>query len=147
MILDRQLLLSNAQALTTGTILSTNTIDLASARDIGIGDNLDLFIRVIAPLVGGTSVQFAYVTSANADLSSPNVIVQSPPVPAASLTAGSEWLRVRVPALSDTATRLRYIGVQYVINGTFTAGTVTAGLVLDREGLASYPSGLNTAGF
>lgn len=147
MILDRQLFLSNAQALTMGTVLSTNTIDLASARDIGVGDNLELFIRVIAPLTGGTSVQFAYVTSANADLSSPSIIVQTPPVPAASLVAGSEWLRVQVPALSDTASRQRYIGVQYTINGTFTAGTVTAGLTLDREGLAAYPSGLNTAGF
>lgn len=147
MILDRQLLLSNAQALSTGTILSTNAIDLASARDIGIGDNLELFIRVTAALTGGTSVQFAYVTSANADLSSPNVIVQTPPVPAASLTAGSEWLRVQVPALSDTASRQRYVGVQYTVNGTFAAGTVTAGVVLDREGLAAYPSALNTSGF
>jgi len=146
MILDRQLLLSNAQPI-TATAVSTNSIDLASARDIGIGDNLELFIKVIAPLTGGTSVQFAYVTSANADLSAANVIVQTPPIPAASLVAGSEWLRIQVPALSDAVSRQRYIGVSYTVAGAFTGGTVTAGLVLDREGIVSYPSGLNTAGF
>ena len=146
MILDRQLLLSNAQPI-TATAVSTNSIDLASARDIGIGDNLELFIKVIAPLTGGTSVQFAYVTSANADLSAANVIVQTPPIPAANLVAGSEWLRIQVPALSDAVSRQRYIGVSYTVAGAFTGGTVTAGLVLDREGIVSYPSGLNTAGF
>ncbi len=146
MILDRQLLLSNAQAI-TATAVSTNAIDLAGARDIGIGDNLDLFIRVIAPLTGGTSVQFAYITSANADLSVATVIVQTPPIPAASLVAGSEWLRIQVPALSDAASRQRYVGVSYTVAGAFSAGTVTAGLVLDREGSVAYPSGLNVAGF
>jgi hypothetical protein len=146
MILDRQLLLSNAQPI-TATAVSTNSIDLASARDIGIGDSLELFVKVITPLAGGTSVQFAYITSANADLSSANVVVQTPPIPAASLLAGSEWLRIRLPVLSDAASRQRYLGVSYAVAGNFTSGTVTAGLVLDREGLVSYPSGLNAGGF
>ena len=96
MILDRQLLLSNAQPI-TATAVSANSIDLASARDIGIGDNLELFIKVIAPLTGGTSVQFAYITSANADLSAANVIVQTPPIPAASLVAGWNGCASRCP--------------------------------------------------
>ena len=146
MIMDRQLLLSNAQAI-TATAVSTNTIDLATARDVGIGDNLELFIKVTTALAGGTSVQFAFITSANADLSSATVIVQTPAIPAASLVAGSEWLRIQVPALSQSAAVQRYIGVSYTVVGTFTAGTVTAGLVLDREGAAHYPSGLNVGGF
>ena len=146
MILDRQLLLSNAQPI-TATAVSTNTIDLATARDIGIGDNLELFIKVIAAFAGGTSVQFAFITSANADLSSATVIVQTPAIPTASLVAGSEWLRVQVPALSQAAAMQRYIGVSYTVVGTFTGGTVTAGLALDREGTAYYPSGLNSGGF
>jgi len=147
MILDQQLLLSDKQALTT-TAFSTNTIDLTNARDLGIGDNdLELVIMVNTAMTGGTSCQFAYVTSANADLSTPNVIVQTPAIVAASLTAGSEWLRVQIPALSLTAQMQRYIGVQYTIVGTFGAGTVTAGLVLDRQGIVYYPSGLNMGGF
>lgn len=147
MILDQQLLLSDKQALTT-TAFSTNTIDLTNARDLGIGDNdLELVIMVNTAMTGGTSCQFAYVTSANADLSTPNVIVQTPAIVAASLTAGSEWLRVQIPALSLTAQMQRYIGVQYTIVGAFGAGTVTAGIVLDRQGIVYYPSGLNMGGF
>lgn len=148
MIMDQQLVLSDKQALTTGTVVSTNTIDLGQARDLGIGDqDLELVIIVNAALTGGTSVQFAYITSANADLSSPNVIVQTPAIVAASLTAGTEWLRVQIPALSLATQMQRYIGVQYTIVGTFGAGTVTACVVMDRQGLIYYPSGLNMGGF
>ena len=146
MILDQQLLLSDKQAITASAV-STHTIDLTQARDPGPGDSLELVIRVNTALTGGTSVQFAYVTSASADLSSPNVIAQTPAIPAASLTAGSEWLRVQVPALSLDAQRQRYLGVQYTVAGTFAAGTVTAGLVADREAIVNYPSGLNVGGF
>lgn len=149
MIIDRQSLLSNAQALTTGTVVSTNTYDLINARDLGPGDqDIQLFIRVVTALTGGTSIVFSYITSANADLSSPNIIVSTPAIVAASLTAGSEWLRIELPVLSLTSQMQRYIGVQYAITGTFSAGAVTAGLVMDpREAPVYYPSGLNVGGF
>ncbi|WP_448953068.1 Bbp16 family capsid cement protein [Labrys neptuniae] len=148
MFMDQQLVMSDKQTLTTGTVVSTNTIDLSQARDLGIGDqDLELIIQVNTALTGGTSVQFAYVTSANADLSSPNVIVQTPAIAAASLTAGTEWLRVQIPALSLASQMQRYIGVQYTIVGTFGAGTVSAFIVMDRQGIVYYPSGLNVGGF
>lgn len=149
MIMDKNTLLSNAQALTT-TAYSTYSYDLSVARDLGLGDNdIEIFIRVgSVALSGGTSVQFQFITSANADLSSETVIVQTPAIAAASLTAGSEWLRVDVPALSLSASMQRYIGFKYTIVGTFSAGAVTAGFILPpREGIIYYASGLNTGGY
>jgi len=146
MILDRQLLLSNAQAITVSAV-STNTIDLAVARDIGIGDDLEVFVRVVTAFAGGTSLQFSYITSPNADLSGANTIVSTPAIPLASLTAGTEWLRIRVPVLPQTAQVARYVGLSYTAVGTFTAGAVTAGIAMDREASAFYASGLNTTGY
>ena len=146
MIIDRQLLLSNAQAITVSAV-SANTIDLAVARDIGIGDDMEVFVRVVSAFVGGTSLQFSYVTSPNSDLSSANTIVSTPAIPVASLTAGTEWLRIRVPVLPQAAQIARYVGLSYTVVGTFTAGAVTAGIAMDREASAFYASGLNTSGY
>lgn len=147
-IMDKQTLLSNAQALTT-TAFSTNTYDLGVARDLGPGDlDIEILIRVIAALTGGTSVSFEFVTSANADLSSPNVIVATPAIAAASLLAGTEWLRIQIPTISLAAQVQRYIGFRFTIVGTFSAGTVTGGFILaPREASLYYASGLNTGGF
>lgn len=148
MILDKQTLFSDGQAV-TATAVSTNTYDLGVARDLGIGDtDLELFIKVTAAFVGGTSIQFAYITSANADLSSANVIVQTPAIVTADLVAGYEPLRIQIPALSKAAQLQRYIGVSYTVVGTFTGGTLTAGVILEpREGQVYYASGLNVGGF
>jgi hypothetical protein len=128
--------------------VSTNTIDLGVGRDIGAGDpDLELVIIVTAALTGGTSVAFSYITSAAADLSSPQVIVTTPAIVAADLVAGSEWLRIQVPTLSKTTQMLRYIGVNYTIVGTFSAGTVSAGVMMDRQVDIKYTSGLRTSGF
>ena len=147
MIVDKETLLSDKQAITT-TAVSTNTIDLGTARDLGPGDNdLELYIGVNTALTGGTSVQFRYITSANADLSSAQTIVSTPAIVAADLIAGSEWLRIQLPAISKSTQVLRYIGVAYTVVGTFGAGTVSAGVVMDRQAQVYYASGLNTGGF
>jgi len=146
-IMDKQATFSSAQLLTT-TAFSTNTYDLSVARDIGVGlDDLELFIIVPVALTGGTSVRFDVVTSANADLSSPTIVLSSPVIVAATLVAGYSLLRIKWPVLSAIADMKRYIGIQYTIVGTFSAGSVTAGLILDREVQVYYASGLNLGGF
>lgn len=144
MILDKELLMSDKQAVTV-TAVSTNTIDLGVARDLGPA-KLELVIDINTAFAGGTSMAFAYITSDNADLSSPVVVAQTPAIVLASLVSGSEWLRMEIPANSPGSMK-RYIGVSYTVVGTMSAGAVTAGVVLDRQVDTIYASGLNTGGF
>lgn len=127
MIMDAQNRPSNAQSVVgTGTIVSTDSIDLLSPLD-NLGRS-GVPIRAVAvmttALAGATSIQAQLIESANGNLSSPNVLASGPVVAVAAAGAGAKLLDVPVP---DTGAR--YLGMQYVIVGTSTAGNVTAGLV------------------
>lgn len=139
MITDKFLRVSEDQALTT-TAVSTNTIDLSIARDMGEGQELFMNFAVTAALTGGTSVKFEVIQSAAADLSSPTVIGSSDAVVSASLVTGYNTA-VRVnPQIGSKGQR--YIGGRYTIVGTYTAGTVTADVVASiQDGKKFYASG------
>lgn len=139
MITDALLQLSSAQALTTGTAVSTNTIDLGSARDIFKGEHLIVHFSVATAFAGVTSVQPQVITSASADLSSPTVIASGPIIPLASLVAGA---RFAVEPININSNGQRYLGVQYAIVGTGT-GAITATVVHDVEDRANYASGFS----
>lgn len=129
-VIDAQMQFSSAQALTT-TAVSTNTYDLGVARDVGPGEELYFQITVDTTLASGTSVNFQVISSAAANLSSPNVLIETGPVVTAQLTAGRPPIVIRMPAsiLTTLPIGQRYIGLQYTIAGTYTAGNVTANLV------------------
>lgn len=135
MITDAQTRFSDNQAVTTGTQLSTNAFDLGSARDIARGEPLRVKVSVTTPFVGGTSVQANIVESANSDLSSATVISTGDVVPVASLTAGAVIRDSHLPKTSK-----RYVGIQYVSVGTFSAGNVFAGIVLDTDSGTTFPA-------
>jgi hypothetical protein len=139
MITDKLLRVSEDQALTT-TAVSTNTIDLSVARDMGEGQELFMNFAVTAALTGGTSVKFEVIQSASADLSSPTVIGSTDAVVSASLVAGYNTA-VRVnPQIGSKGQR--YIGARYTISGTYSAGTVTADVVATiQDGKKFYASG------
>jgi hypothetical protein len=139
MITDKLLRVSEDQALTT-TAVSTNTIDLSVARDMGEGQELFMNFAVTAALTGGTSVKFEVIQSASADLSSPTVIGSTDAVVTASLVAGYNTA-VRVnPQIGSKGQR--YIGARYTISGTYSAGTVTADVVATiQDGKKFYASG------
>ncbi len=142
MITDALLRVSDAQAVTT-TAVSTNTIDLGSARDIGAGENLNVNFNVGTAFAGGTSTEFQVITSASADLSSPTVIGSSGAIATAGLTAGKR-VAVRVnPQINSNGQR--YVGTRYVVVGTNSAGTVTADFVHGVQDQKSYASGFNVA--
>ena len=143
MITDKLLRVSEDQALTT-TAVSTNTIDLSVARDVGEGESLYMNFAVTAALTGGTSVKFEVISSASADLSSPTVLGSSDAIVSASLVAGKN-VAVRInPNIASTGQR--YLGARYTIVGTYTAGTVTADVVMSiQDGKKFYASGFTVA--
>jgi hypothetical protein len=133
MITDAQTKFSDAQAVTTGTQVSTNDYDMAIARDIGRGTQLRVYASVVTAFASGTSLQVNIIQSANSDLSSPTVIYTGAVIAEAALTAGKALLDVPLPPTSA-----RYLGLQYVTVGTHTAGAVTGGIVLSTDSNTNF---------
>lgn len=129
MITDAQLLLSDAQAL-SATAVSTNTVDLGNVtpkNEIGAGEPMCVLIGVDVAADtadGNETYQFTLVQSANADLSSPDVLYATDTtfISRTVLVAGYT-LVLPIPAKMITK---RYIGVRYVLGGTTPTITVTA---------------------
>lgn len=117
---------------TTGTVTSTNVIDLAgvgtgnTARDIGMGQELEIAIEVVTAFVGGTSMQAQLVCADDAAISvNVTPIVLSPAILTAGLTAGTQIILHVDRAAANNVAR-RYLALQYVIVGTNTAGSVNS---------------------
>lgn len=129
-ILDAQLQLSAAQAVTASAV-SANTIDLGTSRDLGTGTQLFAVINVdtTPTAAGAATVRFQVISSANANLSSANVIAQTDDIPITNLTAGRRPLVVSLDPsdLLSLPIGQRYLGLQYTIGtGPLTAGAFTA---------------------
>ena len=126
-------------ALAAGTYTSTNVIDLAgvgtgnTARDIGMGGELEIAVEINTALTGGTSLQVQLV---NADDSAISVnvtpIVISPVILEAALVAGSQLI-LHVDRASLGAVARRYLALQYILVGTTSAGTVSAFVVRNPQ--------------
>lgn len=141
MITDKLLRVSEDQALTT-TAVSTNTIDLSVARDVGEGTELFMNFAVTTALAGGTSVTFEVISSAAAALTSPTVIGSSNAVLTAALVQGKNVAVAFNPQIASTGQR--YIGARYTIAGVYTSGAVTADVVASvQDGQKFYASGFS----
>lgn len=128
MIIDAQCLLSDAQAITTTTV-STNTYDTGAAgnsTDVGEPMCIAFSIDVAAvTATGDETYQFQVIQSANADLSSQDVLVATDTsfITRATLVAGYRFYLPIPPGLKTK----RYIGARYVTAGNADrAVTVTA---------------------
>lgn len=130
MIMDAQNRPSNAQAITTGTQVSTDSIDMLTAYDNPgrSGQPLRAIALVTTTLTGGTSVKAELIQSANSNLSSPDVLASGSVVVEASAVAGAVLLDVPLPDITK-----RYLGFQFVTVGTHGAGAVTAGIVAGTD--------------
>lgn len=143
MITDALAQLSSAQAVTASAV-STNTIDLLQARDLGPGNELQVAFSVdtTATAAGAATVNFQIITSASANLSSPTILVQTDAIPKATLVAGFRFA-LDIPRTQLTALGQRYLGVQYTVGtGPLTAGAFSAAVVMDyADTTKSYASG------
>lgn len=140
MITDKLLRVSEDQAVTT-TAVSTNTVDLSVARDMGEGNDLYMNFAITAGFVGGTSTNFEIIVADNAALSSNvTVIGASGAILTAALGVGTN-IAVRFNPLIGS-TGKRYLGARYTVSGTNSAGTVTADVVETiQDGKKYYASG------
>ena len=143
MITDSLLRVSEDQALTT-TAVSTNTVDLSVARDMGEGTTLYMNFAVTEALANGTSVTFEVITSASANLGTPTVIGSSAAIVTASLTLGKNIVVTLNPSIAGKGQR--YLGARYTVAGTYNAGKVTADIVETiGDGQKYYASGFTVA--
>lgn len=126
----------------TGNVLSTNTIDLLQARDIGEGnDLLKLRAEVLTAFAGATSVEFQAIIADDAGLTTNvTVIGTTGAIPLAQLTAGARFAAELSPRLGNKGQR--YLGGRFVIVGTSSAGAAFVDFGAEyQDGQKFYPSG------
>lgn len=142
MILDKQLMFSEAQAV-TATALSTNTVDLGAVGtqgnggtpiyDIGRGGPVRVVAQVVTAFTaaGAATMVAELVMADNAALSTNLTVLSSTAaIPVATLTAGYKFQLGTIPA----GVTKRYFGMRYTVaTGPMTAGAVTSGLALDSQ--------------
>ncbi|GFE61930.1 Bbp16 family capsid cement protein [Geobacter sp. AOG2] len=138
MILDKTLELSLAQAV-TATALSTNVIDMASARNIGGGEGLFLYIRVgaAAAAAGAATVNFQLQTDSSPAMGAAVTVLDSGAIPKAALAANTA-LKFRLPS----AAFKQFLALNYqVATGPLTAGDFSAWICSDVPDNTQYSGG------
>ena len=123
------------------TAVSTDTVDLSVARDMGEGGDLYMNFAMTEAFAGGTSTNFEIIIADNAALSSNVVVIgASGAIVTADLTLGKN-VAVRLnPQIASLGKR--YLGARYTVSGTNTAGKVVADIVMDvQDGKKFYASG------
>ena len=145
MIIDNSLVLFDRHAVAgapgTDESLGYPLAELGKSRREGLGEPMEIIVMVVEDCIGGTNIDFRYLSADNADLTGGTVQRGTSPVPAAQLVAG---YRVKIPLpfpLEDVDAT--HIGVQLNKGGTFTDGEVQAWIQRAGEDQdnPAYPSG------
>jgi hypothetical protein len=139
----------STDAPTTGTQTSTNILDMANTRDMGIGDDpaLEILVRVLTAFASGTSLQ-VNLQGAPDSSGSPGTwttYVAGPVVAEAQLVVGAGLLETTIPRTAPGVANPRFYRLQYVTVGTHTAGAIHGAVVLDRQDNVYYPPGTEIA--
>ena len=145
MILDKLLQFSNAQAL-TATAVSTDVIDLGVARDMAPGYPIRGYIVNPTALLSAGSSTLQVQVQGSTDNSTFETYWESEAIAKASITAAGSRIDFELPRPTPGRSLPRYLRLNYIVaTADFTAGTVTAGLVLGRDDLRAYPPGIAIA--
>ena len=134
--------ISGQTVFSAGTsVLSTNTIDLGTARDMGQGSDLFGRFEYTVAAVGGTSIEMQVISADDAALSvNVTVIGTTGAIPVASLTLGSRTACDINPRIGSKGQR--YLGARYISVGTTTAGSVFGDFGAEiQDGQKFYPNG------
>jgi len=145
MIIDDLLRLSEDQAV-TDTAVSTNTIDLSQARDIGEGKPLYMVFTVTETFKTLTSLDFSILVDNDAALGSPTVLAsKNVTLASGGLAAGQQHILQIPPQIASLG--LQYLGASYTVTGTTaTKGKVTTDIVETiQDGKKFYASGWSVA--
>ena len=129
MILDKQLIFSNGQAL-TATADSTNVIDLGQTR-ANEGEPTEILLQVDTALTSGgaSTLVVSLVTDDNEAFSSATTLLSTPAIPKATLVRGYQFSIGYLPPNVE-----RYVKLVYTVGtADFTAGNINAALVLARQ--------------
>jgi hypothetical protein len=142
MIFDAQNIFSDQQAITTSAV-SINVIDFGASgkpigaaanirKDMGRGTKIPLRIQATEAFLasGAGTLTIELQTDDNEAFSSPKTVWTSGAIPKASLVAGYVTNLEHIPRGTDE----RYARLNYTVaTGPFTAGKITAGVVLAGE--------------
>ena len=142
MITDKYLRLSEDQEVLTSAV-STNTIDLSQARDVGEGKPLYMVFTVttaFARAAGALTVTMNALIDDDAALGSPTTLASTGAIAKADLTAGARFVLQIPPVIGSKG--LRYLGASFTNSATAYTGKVTVDIVETfQDGKKFYPSG------
>ena len=129
MITDKQLTLSDGQAITT-TADSTNIINAGQAG-VNNGEPVELLLQVEDSFTaaGAATLTVSLVTATDEAFTSPETLVTTAAIPKATLVRGYQLPISFLPSQIKQYFKLVYT----VATGPMTTGKINAGLVLARQ--------------
>jgi hypothetical protein len=139
MYIDALNLFSDAQDVATASVISTNVLDLAESRDIGVGENMYLVITVDTAVTNTGTVTPTLLVDDDVAIGSATTIVTGTAI-SSSHTAGTKFV-YRIPSDGAKMSDSRYMAVYYTKGGTVDTGNVTTFLAKDVDLATMFPKG------
>jgi len=130
MLLDQQNIFSDAQEIKS-TVVSDNVIKMTPEgrlKEVSYGTPKPLLIQVVEKFEGVTSLKVAIETSETKDFSEKVTLIETAPTSGAQLVSG-----YRFPILQVPAGNRGYMRLNYIVEGSATAGKITSGIIVAHD--------------